>query len=238
MRISVILPTYNEQENITPLVETILSFQLPEIEEIIIVDDDSPDKTWLVIKNWIKKNPSQPVRLIRRKHDRGLLKSIQEGVDSARGSYVLWMDADFSEPPELIHQLIAEIRAGNHIACGTRFRKGGGMHTDLSRKLFSRALNFVASLLLTKTITDFTTGYVLADKKLFRYIRPRGNYGEYCIDFLYRAYRRGVSISEVPYIYLLRKKGISKTSPAFSSYLRHGLVYFWTIIRLRKNNGH
>jgi dolichol-phosphate mannosyltransferase len=97
-RVSVILPTYNESGNIGPLIEEILSY-LPGESEIIVVDDDSPDRTWEVVETWVQKDPR--VNLLRRIGRRGLTSALQEGFERSRGRIIFSANTMWSWPPAM-----------------------------------------------------------------------------------------------------------------------------------------
>lgn len=228
--VSVILPTYNERENILRLVPTISELLQDRWHEIIVVDDNSPDRTWEIVQNMNQKN----VRLIRRMKNRGLTNSLNEGITEAKGAYVVWMDADFSHPPDLIPDLLSTLDRGEcDVAIASRFIKHAGMHFGLARQVFSRFLNLFAQILLTRKINDYSSGFVAARRAIFKTLQLEGEYGEYCIQFLYQVYRANLVVIEIPYLYVPRQFGETKTSPALSAYIRHGLVYGWTVLKQR-----
>ena len=228
-RVSVILPTYNEKENIVEIIPDINRILASIAHELIVVDDNSPDRTWEAAQNlnapW--------TQVIRRVHDRGLRKSILEGISISRGEIVVWLDADYSQSPELIPKLIEMVNSGNPICVASRYITGGSMVSGVWRNLTSRALNLFARSLLTKKVTDYTTGFVACRRIVVKQLGLRGGFGEYCIDFLWRAHRAGLCIAEIPYAYVPREKGKTKTFRSFSSFIRHGLVYSGTVLRLR-----
>ena len=96
MDVTVILPTYNERENIALLVEGIVSHVQPA-PEVLVVDDNSPDGTWQVVESLLLSHPT--LRLIKRVDERGLTSAIRRGIAEARGDVVVWMDTDLSMPP-------------------------------------------------------------------------------------------------------------------------------------------
>ncbi len=229
--LTVVLPTYNERDNIGPLIEAILEALDPE-PQIIVVDDDSPDGTWQVVQDMQETRP--PVELLRRVEERGLTSAIAAGIDRARGEAVAWMDCDFSMPPELLPDLWAAIDEGYDLAVGSRYVRGGrDVGHSLAGRLFSRTINLFASLLLDFSVKDYTSGYVVARREVFDSIGLRGDYGEYCIDLLYRARRRGFKIKEIPYNCVPRRAGESKTATEISGYFRRGWRYVVTVLRLR-----
>ena len=109
-KISVILPTYNESENIMPMIEQITDHLKDEDYEIVVVDDDSPDGTSQIVKNAMKNYPN--LRILIRNGNKGLVSSIKDGLEISTGDVCLWMDADLSMPCALIKQFVKKVNAG------------------------------------------------------------------------------------------------------------------------------
>ncbi|MGB2661609.1 MAG: polyprenol monophosphomannose synthase [Candidatus Omnitrophota bacterium] len=229
MKTSVIIPTYNERENITPLVEEVLR-NCPE-SEIIVVDDDSPDKTWQAVEEISKKD--NRVVLVRRIGERGLTSAIQEGIKRSSKDTVVWMDSDFSMPPSAIPSMIGQLE-NSDIVVGSRYVKGGkDARGSFIRVLFSRALNVFGKLLLGTKVKDLTSGFVAAKRSVFDTISLSGNYGEYFIKFIYEAEKKGYSTKEVPYANVPRFKGETKTDPDIFRFFSLGWGYLAMILKLR-----
>jgi dolichol-phosphate mannosyltransferase len=228
--VSVVLPTFNEAGNIGPLIEILLG-GLPPSSEIIVVDDDSPDLTWQVVEGLRPRNPR--IRLIRRIGRRGLTSALKEGLEAAEGEYVFWMDCDLSQPPEIIPRLLEALK-DHDVVVASRYVPGGEEkgHSPLG-SLLSRWICVFASLVLDPSLKDYTSGYVGTRKEILNAIPLQGDYGEYCIGFLYRALRRGYRIVEIPYICRPRYSGESKTATHFFGYLKRGRKYVMTILKLR-----
>ena len=126
--ISVILPTYNEAENIRRIIPAIAKvFQDEKIQgEVIVVDDDSPDGTAGIASEF---GNSFPVRVYVRKSDRGLSKAVMKGFELARGEICVVMDADLSHPVEKIPDMVRPILEGKcDVTVGSRYVVGGGAH--------------------------------------------------------------------------------------------------------------
>jgi dolichol-phosphate mannosyltransferase len=232
LAVSVVLPTFNERDNIGPLIEATLAALSEREIEVIVVDDDSPDGTWQVVQ---EKEAGDPrVRLIRRTDERGLTSAISTGIANAHGELVSWMDCDLSMPPEVLPQLVRAVEDGADLALGSRYVPGG---QDIGHSwvglAFSRTINFFASLFLEWSIKDYTSGFVVARRAIFERIELRGDYGEYCIDLLYRAHRAGWKVREIPYTCRPRHAGESKTATNPWGYIRRGTKYVTTILRLR-----
>jgi len=233
-KISIILPTYNEAENITPLIDRTLAAlgDYPGGVEVVVVDDHSPDGTWQIVAD--KAHVDSRIRLIHRRTESGLTSAIQRGIDEAHGIWVGWMDCDMSMPPEDWPRLANSLSQGVGLAVGSRYVPGGGdVAHSLIGRTFSRIINGWAGLMLDPSIKDYTSGFILAQKELFDKLTLRGDYGEYCIDMLYRAKQLGYSIEELPYICVPREAGESKTATNIIGYLKRGVNYVTTIFKLR-----
>jgi len=232
MDLTVVLPTYNERDNIIPLIERALAALAEYDAEMLVVDDDSPDGTWQAVAELAGRDAR--VRLIRRTQERGLTTAIAAGISNARGDQVAWMDCDLSMPPEDLPRLAAALQAGADIAAGSRYLPGGrDVGHSWMALAFSRTINLSASLLLGQRITDYTSGFIMARRRVFDRINLRGDYGEYCIDLLYRAARAGFRVVEVPYVCVPREAGESKTATNMLGYLGRGWKYVVTVLRLR-----
>jgi dolichol-phosphate mannosyltransferase len=228
--LTVILPTYNERGNIAPLIEGILrSVHTPV--QVLVVDDNSPDGTWQVVQEIAAREPR--VHLLRRTTERGLTSAIQAGIRAACTDAVSWMDCDLAMPPETIPALLGSLAGGADIAIGSRYVRGGGdPGHSLMARAFSLTINVFSALLLGWRVRDYTSGFVAARRAVFDTLTLRGDYGEYCIDLLARAQRRGLRVVEVPYICGARFSGTSKTGANFSDYLRRGWKYVVTVVEL------
>lgn len=228
--LSVILPTYNEVENIVEMIN-LVTVALAEVEhEILVVDDSSPDGT----SDIVQKNLNQfaNLRLIVRKANRGLVPSINEGIANARGDVLVWMDADLSMPVSKISELLSAVRAGADIAVGSRYIAGGGFKgaDSAKRSLYSTWRNLrgtedsfssvaiswlgnkVVRVFLEPAYYDYTSGFYAVRRRVFDSTKLEGKHLEYCIRFLFTAVRRGYRVIEIPVIIEPRRRGESKTA--------------------------
>jgi dolichol-phosphate mannosyltransferase len=230
--ITIVLPTYNERENILPLIQRGLAALADYQAEMLVVDDDSPDGTWQAVAE--RAESDGRVRLIRRTQERGLTSAIAAGIAAAHGAWVGWMDCDLSMPPEDLPGLAAALADGADLAIGSRYVHGGRDvgHSWVGRA-FSWSINRAAWLLLDRRVKDYTSGFILARRPVFERIQLRGDYGEYCIDLLYRTLRAGFRVAEVPYACVPRESGESKTATNPLGYVTRGWKYVVTIVRLR-----
>jgi dolichol-phosphate mannosyltransferase len=157
MDVSVVIPTYNEVENIEPLVEG-LSDQLHDKDfEIIFVDDDSPDGTADLIEEMQEEKDF--LRLIRRKGKSGLGSAYKEGFAETRGDYVVQMDADLSHRPQDVPKLIEAIEEGADVAVGSRYVEGGKRNDPLHRRIFPIIGSYLYRFGLASPVKDFTSGF-------------------------------------------------------------------------------
>lgn len=239
IKFSVILPTYNEKENIVPLIQAILQ-NVGDESEIIVVDDDSPDGTWKEVEVLAKSKKN--INLLRRIDKRGLVSALNDGLALSRGETVVWMDCDFSMPPKEIRNLLVCIDQGYDVAVGSRFVKGGGVEIvtesedTLSAYLMSLTLNKFIQMVLGRSFKDYTSGFIAIKKKVLEEISLKGDYGEYFIDLIYRAIKKGYKVIEIPYLCKARRKGVSKTGTRSSHYFKKGLKYIILTFRLKFTN--
>ncbi len=230
MRVSAILPTFNEQGNILRLIDEIEQ-HVPELLEIIVVDDDSPDGTWRTVAERAKTDTI--VRLVHRTAERGLTSALNRGIREARGTVVVWMDCDLSMPPAVIPELLEKL-ADHDLVAGSRYVPGGrDAGHSFPARLASRIICGFARFVLADGIRDQTSGFIAAWKRTFDDLELRGSYGEYCIDMFFRLARRNARVCEVPYVFEPRKWGESKTTASLVEFCRNGLRYFWIVLRLR-----
>lgn len=229
-KISIILPTYKEAETIEMLIISIMEVVKPF--EIIVVDDDSPDGTWKVVEELRKKYPN--LVLLRRIEEKGVATAIREGCNRAKGDVILWMDADFSMHPGYISAITDKIGEYD-VVVGSRYVNGGKDSRSLDRIITSRLLNGFASLVLSRSIRDYTSGLVAVKREVFDEIEIIGGHGEYCIGFLYEATKK-FKVIEVPYTFTERLFGVSKTFPSIFSIIKQARVYGFAVLRARFSN--
>lgn len=205
--ISIIIPTYNEKENIKNLIVEISNiFKKNKIKgEIIIVDDNSPDGTGKIAENMIKK---YRVKVLRRKGKLGLSSAVVAGFKAAKGNILGVMDADFSHPPEIIPELIKPILNENiDFVIGSRHVKGGGIENwPLLRKIISKGATLLARIVTD--VKDPMSGLFFLKKSVIKSIKFDSKGFKICLEILVKGNYK--SIREVPYIFKDRRAGKSK----------------------------
>jgi dolichol-phosphate mannosyltransferase len=226
--VSVILATYNEAENIAEIIPRILE-QVAGPLEVIVVDDDSPDRTWELAQSL----GDPRVRVVRRIGERGLASAVMRGIHESRGDLVGWIDADMVEQVSVLPALIARTRECD-VAVASRFVPGGSDQRGALRVLASRLINGVAGLVLGGGIRDYDSNVAVVRREAFEQalFNPSG-FGEYFIEFLYRCQRKRLRIGEVPYTLTARTVGTSKSAPSLWRFFRQGLGYLIRIFETR-----
>lgn len=234
MKVSIILATYKEKENISKLIGEILKIlKKDKLDcEIIVIDDNSPDETAAEVRKHFAKN--RKVKLIVRKNEKGLGTAMGRGVKESKGDVVVFMDTDFSHDPADIPKMIKLIKIYD-IVNGSRHMKGGDMKSTRYRKLASIAARFAGSfyigLILGVRLTDYTNGFFVVKKDLIDKLDHKKifyGYGDYSFRLFYHASKKGAKIKEIPVMYKFRKKGESKTN-----FFKHGIQYAIEGLKLR-----
>jgi dolichol-phosphate mannosyltransferase len=227
-RVSVVLATYNERENILDTIQSIFE-HVKDPAEVIVVDDDSADETWKLVEN--VRDPR--VVLIRRVDTRGLASAFNRGIIESRGEIVGWMDADMCMPPSMLPDMIRKLDEYD-IVVGSRYASGGQDDRAFLRVASSRLINGLAQLILGYGIKDYDSGFVVLRRSVFNKVSiiPTG-YGAYFMEFLYTCRRKGLTVYEMPYVFRDRAKGISKSAPSLLRFFKTGLQYVIRIFTAR-----
>ena len=237
--ISVVLPTFNEALNIKTMVMGVNDY-ISDTDEIIVIDDNSPDNTTGVVEEISKTHPH--IRVICRKDEAGLTSAIQRGIDESKGDVVVWMDADLSQSPKYIPEMVRQIQEENwDIVVGSRYVKGGadarfGAHslTVWVQILLSLTLRLGTSLILWEKFADWSSGYIAIRKDKLNELTPlSGDYGEYFIRLIYLGLKKGHKVKEVPYILPPRELGESKTATNLWGLVTKGIMYLAMVVALR-----
>lgn len=225
-QLSVVLPSYNEVDNLIPLIHGLKRW-VTVSHELVVMDDNSPDRTGEVVREAFADDPSVAVQ-IRTRH-RGLAYAIREGLERAGGEQVLVMDTDFNHDPALARQLIAMSPQAD-LVIGSRFCQGGGMaHRGYYHA--SKAYNQFISAMLGTGVADNLFGYFIMPRaKLMALPLDRifYGYGDYFFRLLWYARAQGYSILEIPAFCQARRAGRSK-----SQVLAMLLDYTWEVMKLR-----
>jgi dolichol-phosphate mannosyltransferase len=260
--LTVILPTYNERQNLEYLVPQILKskWPFPSVSlKVIVVDDQSTDGT----SNLVQKLNELDTRIsfIERSSKASLPLSIWDGINAATTDYVAWLDADGSMP---IRDLVRFVSIAHledvDVVIGSRFVTGGGYkglnvigrtslfqfykniknsQDSILAVILSRGLNEFLRLVLRTGVRDLTSGFIVSKKSLIAAEDFKAVYGDYCPILIRRLVFRGATIREVGYTCLPRRFGVSKTGASLPTYVRRGIPYILSALReLLSTRGH
>ncbi len=231
----VILPTYNERDNIKKTVETLES-EFKKIKGwrmgILVVDDTSPDKTYEVVKKLQKKYKNLHLLMNPKKSGLGgaYLKGMNHAFGKLKAEVVFEFDADLSHDPTKLGEFLKKIDQGADMVLGTRYQMGGGIPDNwgLHRKFLSWFGNlFIMAIMLDFHIRDWTSGYRAITKKVYHKVHPKLHSERFSgytfqIGFLYHALKAGYQVDLVPYQFVNRVYGESKIGP---EYIKNTLTF-------------
>jgi dolichol-phosphate mannosyltransferase len=230
-----VVPTYNEAENLEALIEAarrVLEHAAPEGFVILVVDDGSPDGTGELADRMAAQHAT--VRVLHRPGKTGLGPAYLAGFATAiagGAGYVMEMDADFSHDPADLARLLAAARDGADLVLGSRYVAGGGV-TDWGalRRLVSRAGSLYARWMLGVPVRDLTGGFKCfrrATLEAIEFPTVRSQGYAFQIELTYRAARSGFEVVELPIVFRERRVGRSKMSS------RIALEAFWRVPQMR-----
>lgn len=220
MRIVVIIPTYNEQENIEQAIKKVLAqaSRLKGLDlHVIVSDSHSPDKTPEIVKRISRTNPKVHYLDVRQRGlGVGLIKGHRYAIDKLKADILAQMDGDLSHDPASLPEMVKHIKEGYDFVSGSRLIKGGKNMLGWHRRLFSWGSALYCKLAWgTFRITEYTNSYRTFTKDLFEKIDLNSipwRSKTYIIQpsFLYAVIKSGAKIKEVPIVFVDRKGGYSK----------------------------
>jgi len=229
MKTIIVIPTYNEKDNVRELVERIFAQSVSGLE-ILFVDDNSPDGTAGIIKE-LQKN--YPIHLLERTGKLGLGSAYIAGFKKALAlgaDLVFEMDADFSHNPTDIPRLIAACESGADLAIGSRKVSGGGVvGWGWKRKFMSNGAMWFARILLRLKAKDVTAGFRCFQRRVLETIdleKIKSNGYAFQEELLYYTERAGFKVADVPVVFVDRLKGQSKLGK------KDITEFFKTVLRL------
>tara|TARA_Y100000031_G_scaffold149224_1_gene186661 strand:+ start:196 stop:894 length:699 start_codon:yes stop_codon:yes gene_type:complete len=222
-KISIILSTYNEATVIEKTINEI--FKHVKNVEIILVDDNSPDGTFEKVKKI-----NNPNLKIFSKKSRGLAAAFLSGLINSSGDVVGWIDSNMDslviKLPDMIDKL-----DNNDIVVLSRYLEGGKDERSRLRILSSQIVNFLCRLILGGKIKDYTSGIFVMKRSVLDEVVPIAyGHGEFFVEFLYKAKKKGFKIFEIPFTQPPDIEGITKTAPNMFRFIYLGLFYIIRII--------
>lgn len=240
----VIIPTYNERETLNIAIEKTLLY---DEFSVLVVDDNSPDRTYEVAEEWSKR--SNRVFLIKREAKLGLgsayIRGFKWGLER-KYEYFIEMDADGSHNPNALPWFLKEIKKGYDVIIGSRYIDGkiSVVGWEFRRLLLSKFGNFYASRLLGLPYTDLTSGFRCYSRKALEAINldlVRSNGYAFQIEMIYWMAKAGLKIGEMPITFYERNTGSSKMSKAiiWEAARLPWKIKLWNIknfLKIRKSN--
>ena len=228
MKILIIVPTYNELENLPKLLPEVLSKD--SNVDVLIIDDNSPDGTAAFVENEIKKN--NRIHLIKRESKQGLGTAYIAGFKYAlQKDYqlIFEMDADFSHDPNEIPKFLEEIKTAD-VVLGSRYKNGVNViNWPMRRLLLSWFANFYTRLITGMPLHDATGGFKCFKREVLKAINfehVKSNGYAFQIEMNFKAWKKGFRIKEIPIIFVDRVKGNSKMSKKI---VREAVFMVWKL---------
>lgn len=227
----IILPTYNEKENLAGIIAEIFRVGVPDLH-VLVVDDNSPDGTGAIADRIARENPM--VRVLHRSAKAGLgmayVAGFREALRDPDAAWIFEMDADFSHQPKYLPEFLRVIENAD-IVLGSRYMSGGGVENwHWLRRFISWSANTLIRTILGMRTRDLTGGYKCFRRQVLEQldldaVSSRGY--NFQIELSYRAYRAGYKIVEIPITFVERRAGKSKFNTSIM------LESFWQVLKLR-----
>lgn len=237
IKILVIIPTYNESENIVNIIPEVLKHSNSDYEyNVLVVDDNSPDGTASLVEDNFSKN----VFLLKREKKSGLGTAYREGFRYAiKNNYdlVFEMDADFSHDPKYLPKFVKKIEEGNDLVIGSRYINGVSVvNWPISRLILSYGANIYTRIITGLKVKDTTAGFMCYRVPALSNInldKVRSNGYSFQIEMKYKMFKKGYKITEIPILFIDRRAGSSKMSRnvVFEAYLMVWKLKFKSIFR-------
>lgn len=231
MKPVIILPTYNEKENLADIVQDIFSIGIKNLH-IIVVDDNSPDGTGRIADDLAKKH--NILSVVHRPQKEGLGRAYVAGFKKALADpevdYIFEMDADFSHQPKYLPDFLQKIKSAD-LVLGSRNIPGGGVENwSWPRRFISWFANITIRFILGVPMRDLTGGYKCFRREVLEKLdldRVESSGYNFQIELTYKAYKKGFKIVETPIIFVERRAGKSKFSAVIM------IESFWKVLKLR-----
>jgi dolichol-phosphate mannosyltransferase len=216
-RVLIVVPTYNERDNVADVVTRFLA-AAPGLE-LLFVDDNSPDGTGVLLDEIAGRDPR--VHVLHRAGKLGLGTAYLDGFRWGLGrdyGVLVEMDADFSHDPRYLPELLARARAGADVVVGSRYVDGGGtINWGVGRQVISRGGSLYARTILGVGVRDLTSGFIAWRRQALEALdlgAVTSNGYSFQIEMKYRAIAAGLTVVEVPIVFVDRRVGQSKMSRA------------------------
>lgn len=210
--LSVVIPTYNEKENISPLIQQIEAALQGISLEIIVVDDLSPDGTGNIVSSLAAQG--HPVRLISKPKKEGIGAALRVGYQACQTPIIASTDADLSFDPKDLRRLYEKIKGGLDLVVGTRHSKGSYYETP-NRTIWIKHLISAAGNITLRTLTgipldDFSGNFRAFTRETWNRIETTDNTNSLLFEMIVKAYVKGCKVGQIPVAFRDRRYGASK----------------------------
>ena len=223
--ISIILSTFNEKLSIEFTISELIKY-LPGVE-IIVVDDNSPDGTLEILKKINYEN----LKIFSRKKTKGLASAFLLGLINTSGDIIGWLDSNMGDTAKKFPEMLQNLK-GADIVILSRYVAEGKDERNKIRVIASYLLNKFSKLILRSKINDLSSGIFLMKREVLNDVVPVAKgHGEFMMEFLYKAEKKGNKIIEIPYIQPIDIEGHSKSFPNIAKFLYLGFFYLVRIIQ-------
>ena len=217
--ISIILSTYNEKLAIEDTIRELIKHI--ENVEIVVVDDNSPDGTFEILK----KIDYPKLKIFSRKKTKGLASAFLLGMINSNGSIIGWLDSNMGSLAKKFPEMISNLN-NNDIVLLSRYVDGGGDERNIVRVIASKIVNTLARFLLKSKIKDLSSGiFVMKRDVLLDVVPIATGHGEFFVEFLHKAELKKNKILEIPYLHPVDIEGNSKSFPNLYKFLLFGFFY-------------
>lgn len=214
MKTSLIIPAYNEEKGLPLVIEDYLD----KVDEIIVVDDGSTDRTFEVAKKYAKK---YDVKIYKHETNKGKVAALRTGVEHATGEIIIFTDADYTYPAKYVPDFVKEIEKGADLVLGSRLKNIKNM--PFLNRIGNRIFSLLATYIGCINITDSQTGYRAFKRDMFDKLNVNAKGLEFETKMTVRAAKQGYKIVEIPIEYRERV-GKSKLRP-----IRDGIKMFFAL---------
>ena len=223
--VSIILSTFNEKLSIEFTISELIKY-LPGVE-IIVVDDNSPDGTLEVLKKINYEN----LKIFSRKKTKGLASAFLLGLINTSGDIIGWLDSNMGDTAKKFPEMLQNLKEAD-IVILSRYVAEGKDERNKIRVIASYLLNKFSKLILRSKINDLSSGIFLMKREVLNDVVPVAKgHGEFMMEFLYKAEKKGNKIIEIPYVQPIDVEGHSKSFPNIAKFLYLGFFYLVRIIQ-------
>ena len=210
--ILVIIPTYNAKEGIAQTIKNVLK-KVPQAN-VLVVDDNSPDKTADLVKTTFKKNKNVQVLLRKGKGGRGsaVIAGFKEGLKNKDINYFVEMDADLCHDPKYILPMIEKSKSAD-VVIVSKYLKGSTIKDNWKRKSISKIMNFVTRIILQVPISDYSNGFRCYKREVISYLVKQHFTSKGFVvlsETIYKVHKKGFVITEIPFDF--KREEISKSN--------------------------